>query len=463
MHTRSWFDRLTTNGYAFLFLKGYREKVFYKMPPGVSRIFVVGGLKKGSKQTIIENNIPHREESVMARYFIIGNGIAANTAAENIRKLDPDGSVQMFSREQHPFYYTPALPEFLSGEKEAAGLTIHDSKWYADRNIELHLHTPVTDIDTAAQTVTAGEKQYGYDKLLLATGGYSFVPPIHGADSPGVYALRTLADAETIRAQAADAKKLVLIGGGLLGLEAGNGLRKAGLDVTVVEFFPRLLPRQMDVDGAAILQKQMEAMGFKFYLGATTKEITRRGSGLTVVLDSGQAIETDLVLVSAGVRPVVDLAQKAGLEIDKAVKVNDAMETSVTDVYAAGDCIEHKGMFYGIWPASQEQGRVAGANMAGGSESYTGTVPANKLKVVGIDLAAAGDIDADNKLEAEVFSDSGKGLYRKFVIDSGKLAGAILFGDTRGSDAVMAAIKDKKDVTACRDKLAQVDFDFSAL
>lgn len=399
----------------------------------------------------------------MARYIIVGNGIAANTAAENIRKLDPGSSVQIFSREKHHFYYTPALPEFLSGEKDMQDLTIHGAQWYADRSIELHLNTPVTEIDTAAKTATAGGNQHSYDKLLLASGGFSFVPPIHGADSPGVYSLRTLADAEVIRAQAAEAKKLVLIGGGLLGLEAGNGLRKAGLDVTVVEFFPRLLPRQMDAAGAAILQKQMETMGFKFYLGVTTKEIKQRGSGLTVVLDSGKSIETDIVLVSAGVRPVVDLAQKAGLAVDKAVKVNDAMQTPVADVYAAGDCIEHKGVFYGIWPASMEQGRIAGVNMAGGSEVYTGTVPANKLKVVGIDLAAAGEIDADNKLEAEVHSNPGKGLYRKFVIDSGKLAGAILFGDTRGSDAVMAAIKDKKDVSACRERLAQMDFDFSRL
>ncbi len=399
----------------------------------------------------------------MARYIIIGNGIAANTAAENIRKLDPAGSVRMFSREKHHFYYMPALPEFLSGEKDLQGLTIHGVQWYGDRNIDLQVNTPVTDIDTAAKTVSAGGGKHGYDKLLLATGGYSFVPPIHGADRPGVYSLRTLADAEVIRAQASEAKKLVLIGGGLLGLEAGNGLRKAGLDVTVVEFFPRLLPRQMDVAGAAILQKQMEAMGFKFHLGVTTKEIKQRGSGLTIILDSGQAIETDIVLVSAGVRPVVDLAQKAGLALDKAVKVNDAMETSAADVYAAGDCIEHRGVFYGIWPASQEQGRVAGVNMAGGSETYAGTVPANKLKVVGIDLAAAGDIDADGKLDSVVCQDAAKGLYRKFVIDQGRLAGAILFGDTRGSDAVMAAIKDKKDASACRDMLARLDFDFSCL
>jgi len=400
----------------------------------------------------------------MIHHIIIGNGIAANTAAETIRKCDPNSSIRMFSREKHSFYYMPALPEFLAGEKDVKGLTLHNAQWYTERNIELHVSTAIAAIDPAKKTVTtAGKDTYAYDKLLLATGGYSFVPPITGADSPGVYSLRTLADAETIKKEAAQAKKLVLIGGGLLGLEAGNGLRKAGLDVTVVEFFPRLLPRQMDVAGAAILQQQMEAMGFRFYLGATTQEIMREGNALSVNLKSGEKIPADMVLVSAGVRPVIDLAKQAKLVIDKAVQVNDSMETSIADIYAAGDCIEHKGVFYGIWPASMEQGRVAGANMAGGSEAYAGTLPANKLKVVGIDLAAAGDIDADNKLEAEVYRDPGKGLYRKFVIDNGRLVGAILFGDTRGSDAVMAAIKDKKDVSACRKQLAAHDFDFSTL
>jgi len=370
----------------------------------------------------------------------------------------------MFSREKHCFYYTPALPELLAGEKDDKAITLHNEHWYAERDIELHLNTTITAFDPATKTVITDEDTlYRYDKLLLATGGYSFVPPIPGADSPGVYSLRTLEDAETIRAKAVQSKKLILIGGGLLGLEAGNGLRKTGLDVTVVEFFSRLLPRQMDVAGAAILQKQLESMGFTFYLGAKTQEIAHDGNSLAVILESGERIPAEVVLVSAGVRPVIDLAKQAGLEIDKAVKVSDRMETSSADVYAAGDVVEHKGVFYGIWPASMEQGRVAGLNMAGATGSYTGTIPANNLKVVGIDLVAAGDIDADNKREAVVHENLEKGVYRKFVIENDRLAGAILFGDTRGSDAVMDAIKAGKDVSACREKLSEIDFDFSML
>ena len=208
-------------------------------------------------------------------------------------------------------------------------------------------------------------KRFPFDKLLLATGGKAFIPPMQGADSPGVFTLKTLADADRIKQAAAGAKTVVLIGGGLLGLEAGNGLRKLGLKVIVVEFFPRLLPRQMDAAGAAILARQLEDMGFTFYLGAKTQAIAPGPDGLTVNLESGEKLKGDLVLISAGVRPDLSLAQALGLEIDKAVKVDDSMKTSRDGIYAAGDLIEHRGRFYGIWPAAMEQGAVAGAAMAG--------------------------------------------------------------------------------------------------
>ena len=198
----------------------------------------------------------------MTTYLIIGDGAAGNAAAQAIRKHDPEGPIHMFSKEKYPFYYTPALPEYLAGEKELGQFTLHHLDWFEENRIDLHLDTEITRIDPEAKAaVTRQGEQYRYDKLLLATGGYSFVPPIKGADQEGVYTLRTYADAETIRQKAKESRRAVLIGGGLLGLEAGNGLRKAGLQVTVVEFFPRLLPRQMDVPGAAILQKQLEVMG----------------------------------------------------------------------------------------------------------------------------------------------------------------------------------------------------------
>ncbi len=342
----------------------------------------------------------------MTSYLIIGNGVAANTAAETIRKIDKSGKIMMFSKEKYYFYYTPALPEYLSGEKQINDYTIHNEQWYKQNNIDLYLNTAVTAIDPAKKhIVTKDGKTFTYDKLLLATGGNSFVPPIKGIPADGVFSLRTIDDANAIKARANNSKKMVLIGGGLLGLEAGNGLRKLGIEVSVVEFFSRLLPRQMDVPGAAVLQKQMEAMGFKFYLGAKTQEIIREKGSLVVCLEGGDKISADMVLVSAGVRPEVSLAKSLGLEIDKGVKVDDTMKTALVDIYAAGDLIEHRGRFYGIWPASMEQGRVAGLSMAGKDAAYEGTVLSNTLKVVGIDLVAAGEIDAEGKMETIVIKD----------------------------------------------------------
>jgi len=400
----------------------------------------------------------------MTTYLIIGNGAAGNSAAETIRNHDPDGKILIFSQESQPFYYVPALPEYLAGRKQADQIIIHPRNWYEEHRIDLHLDTRVTAIDPVQKAImTARGERFSYDKLLLATGGNSFVPPIQGADSPGVFTLRTLADADRIKAAAASAKTAVLIGGGLLGLEAGNGLRRLGLKVVVVEFFPRLLPRQLDAAGAAMLLQQMEAMGFVFHLNAKTREIAAGPGGLTVSLESGEPLKGDLVLISAGVRPDLFLAQALGLELDKGVKVDDAMKTSRDGIYAAGDLIEHRGRSYGIWPAAQEQGAVAGAAMAGQMATYQGTLPSNVLKVVGIDLVAAGDIDAEGKLAAVVRADSAKKIYRKLVIRDNLLVGAILLGDIRGSAEIQAAIRKQQDISLFKDELAQDDFDFTRL
>jgi nitrite reductase (NADH) large subunit len=400
----------------------------------------------------------------MTTYLIIGNGVAGTTAAAQIRQHDQDGKIVVFSREAHLFYYVPALPEYLAGNKAADQIIMHPQEWYDRQRLEVHLNTQVTRIDPGQKFVeTDRGERFPFDKLLLATGGNSFVPPMGGADSPGVFTLRTLADAHRLKAAAAKAKTAVLIGGGLLGLEAGNGLRQRGLQVAVVEFFPRLLPRQLDTPGAAILQQQMEEMGFTFHLNAKTREISAGPASLTVNLESGGQINGDLVLISAGVRPDLTLARALGLNIDKGVQVDDTMQTSRDGIYAAGDLIEHRGRFYGIWPAAQEQGAVAGAAMAGGAVTYQGTLPSNVLKVVGIDLMAAGDIDADNHLTAIVRADAAKKIYRKLVIRDNLLVGAILLGDIRGSAEIQAAIKQQQDISRFTDELAQDNFDFHRL
>ena len=306
--------------------------------------------------------------------------------------------------------------------------------------------------------------------MLLAAGGNAFLPAIKGleTESPfslqtmGIFTLRTLDDAEAIKKKAAQGGTAVVIGGGLLGLEAGNGLRQAGLKVKVVEVFPRLLPRQLDVTGAGILQRQLEAMGFTFYLGATTEEILHNSKKCLGFLKNGEKLTADLVLISAGTRPELTLAKALELDLDKGVKVDDSMRTSKPDIYAAGDLVEHRGRFYGIWPASLEQGRVAGTAMAGREAKYDGTKSANTLKVLGIDLMSAGEIDVENNFISLVSLDQKHKIYRKLVAKDNILIGAILLGDIQGADEIQEAIRLKHTLGALK-PMAVPDFDLSRL
>ncbi len=218
-----------------------------------------------------------------------------------------------------------------------------------------------------------------------------------------------------------------------------------------------------DPPAAALLQRQMEEMGFCFLLGAKTKEIAAGESGLRVLLEGGQELPADLVLISAGVRPEISLAQALGLPVDKGIKVDDQMYTGLDGIYAAGDPVEHRGRFYGIWPASMEQGKIAGANMAGQERIYSGTVPSNSLKIVGIDLLAAGEIDPEGKMESAVVRDEARKIYRKLVLQENRIVGAMLLGDTRGKEEIQKAIQSKKDISSLKKELAEAKFDFSRL
>jgi len=392
------------------------------------------------------------------KYVIIGNGVAGTTAAAHIRKLDSDGEITVLTDEATPFYSRIRLIEYLAGEAAEKDIVIYKDEWYKKNNISLLLNTRIADIDKDKKEVmTSNGERSGFDKLLFATGSFSFVPPITGSDKKGVFTLRTIRDADEIIHYAKGMKKVLLIGGGVLGLEAGNALRKRGHEITVVEFFPRLLPRQMDSGGAEILKAQLESMGFTFFLGAKSKEIVGDDKVTGLVLEDGTKIDCDLIIISAGVRPHAELAKKLGLTIKKGLIVNDRMETEIKDIYAAGDLIEHRGVFYGIWPAAQKQGEIAGMNMAGGNTLYGGTTISNILKVVGVDLAAAGDVDEEGKCESIVQKDREKYLYKKLVIKDNMLSGCIFYGDITGYRKVLKAIEEKRDIVDIRMNLEKWD------
>lgn len=383
----------------------------------------------------------------MNHYLIIGNGVAGTTAAEAIRQKDQTGSIAIITEEDLPFYFRIRLPEYLSGDVTEDRLIAKKPQWYSDHTIDLIPQSQVTAVDSNERVVTTNNgKTFSYDRLLIATGSHSFVPPITGSALPGVFTLRNIADARAIKEHAAKTNRVVVIGGGLLGLETGQALRKLGKEVTVVEFFPRLLPRQLDDEGAARLKKIMETqLGFSFRLGARTKEITGTESASGVVLEDGETLPCEMVIISAGVRPNLDLAVSLGLTHDKGIVVNERMETSIEAIYAAGDVAEFGGQPpSGIWPTAMKQGEVAGIAMAGGTATYNGTIMANKLKVVGIDLAAIGDIDADYRYESRITATDN--TYRKIVIDQDRIIGCILLGDTADYGKLNRAINDKTEL-----------------
>ncbi len=398
----------------------------------------------------------------MGEYLIIGNGVAGTTAAENIRKIDKAGRITIVTEEGLSFYYRIRLNEYISGDIGKDALMAKRGSWYSENNIGLMLNTRVTGIDPEKrQVVTEKGDAIHYDKLLIATGSRSFIPPINGSQVKGVFAIRDIRDAERIMEYSRNIKEAVVIGGGLLGLEAANALRKMGKGVTIVEFSPRLLPRQLDVEGAKRLQKIMERMGFSFRLDAKTEAIVGDEAVSAVRLAGGETLPARMVIISAGVRPNMELAKAIGLDCDKGIKINSHLNTSRPDIYAAGDCTEFNGMPYGIWPAAMEQGKIAGANMSGIDMPYTGTTMSNTLKVVGIDLASAGDIDAENKKDAKVLMD--ENTYKKVVLDNGKVIGCIMLGDTKAFPQITKLISSKKDVSGVKDQILEEGFDFNKI
>lgn len=391
-------------------------------------------------------------------YLIIGNGAAGTTAAENIRKTDPDGHITIVTDEDLPFYSRIRLNEYICGDIGEQDLLVKKDRWYREMNIGLVLGTRITGADPAEKVmITGDDKRLSYDYLLIATGSHSFIPPITGSEKAGAFSLRHIRDARDIISYAKDEDKAVMIGGGLLGLETGNALLKLGKQVTVVEFFPRLLPRQLDQEGAKRLQTLMEGMGFTFRLGARTGELEGDHRVNSVRLEGGERLPAGMVIISAGVRPNLELAEVLDLDRDIGIQVNDHLLTSRPEIYAAGDVAEYGGIPYGIWPAAMEQGEIAGVNMAGGDRVYKGTTMANTLKVVGIDLASAGDIDAEGVQESIVHTDAT--VYRKIVLKDNRITGCIMLGDTRGFRRITRAMAAKKDVAGVKDRILEPGFD----
>ncbi|MBN1423280.1 NAD(P)/FAD-dependent oxidoreductase [Candidatus Fermentibacteria bacterium] len=364
------------------------------------------------------------------KHLIIGNGVAGMAAAVELAK-GGTGEVHVYSEEPYAYYYRPHVTDYLAGTMPLERVILRTEDWYARKGITLHLGAPVTRLSPDAHTMTLADgTKVEYDRLLCAAGSSPFVPPIPGREIRGVFTIRTLADAQAIREYAARCREAVVIGGGLLGLEAARGVQTLGLQVSLVELQPRLMPLQLDAEGAAILKAFVGGQGFAVYLADSVDVIVGEASVTGVTLSSGRELRAQLVIVAAGVRPNTALAEAAGLEVSRGVQVDDAMRTSAPDIYAAGDAAIHEGRCWAIVPVAQAQARVAAANMAGGNERYRETPPITALKVMGIDVSSMGVVDPPEEGFTVVRRENAAAFsYGKLLLHESRLAGAIVIGN----------------------------------
>ncbi len=382
-------------------------------------------------------------EGVKGAYLIIGNGVAGMTAAEEIRKCDKDAQVTIIGDERVLTYYRVKLSHFISKHFQIKELLIHDENWYRERNIELILGERVQSIHPNAQKVfLESGKEVGYHKLLLANGSSSFIPPVEGAKKDGVFALRNLRDLEEIQAYLLDCKEVAVIGGGLLGLEAAWALEERGLRVNVVEFFPYLLPRQLDPELARYVKEQLEQKGLKIYLTAETQEIIGIEKVEGIALKDGRVIPTDMVLFSTGVKPNISIAESTDIDKNRGIKVNAFMETSVANIYAAGDVAEFGGMAMGLWSVASDQGKVAGRSMVGVKDAYTLPQPATLLSIGGFNVFSVGEVNGEK--QGLTFREGT--VFHKLFIEEGKLIGGVLTGDIKKMAVLKKAVTQKTAV-----------------
>ncbi len=401
------------------------------------------------------------------KHVIVGNGVAGVTAAQTLVRADPDAEVHLIGAEPYPYYQRPRLWALIAGEIEQEDLYFRPAEWYAERGIQLRLGQTVTAIDPAAHQVTLQDgTSLGYDRLLLTTGGRSFIPPIEGAEQDGVFALRTLDDARAIKTYAENVDSALIVGGGLLGLETARALLNGQRTVTVLEIVPHLLPRQLDAPGATVLTRRLEDMGLRIQIGTQTKTILgENGRATGIRFGSGGEIEGGLIVLSTGIRSQIGLGQDAGLDTNRGIIVDEQLRTSAPDVYAAGDVAEFQGRVYGIIPAAIEQARAAAANMvAQGSATYTGTIPSTTLKIVGIELTCLGESTAEGD-EYTVLRhiDQDKGIYKRLTLQDLKIVGAILLGDTQDARPIQQLIAGGQEVAVYGERLVNGSVDLQTL
>jgi nitrite reductase (NADH) large subunit len=393
-----------------------------------------------------------------ANLVMIGNGMAGCRTLEELLKIAPDlYSITVFGSEPHPNYNRILLSPVLAGEMRVQDIILNDVDWYQRHGIALNTGKRVVRIDRILRKVVADDgTEAEYDRLLLATGSNPLVLPVPGNGLPGVVTYRDIADTEAMIAAANGGGHAVVIGAGLLGLEAANGLAQRGMDVTVVHLMPWIMERQLDPIAAGMLQRSLEAKGLKFLLEYETQALLANAEGRVgmVRFASGESVRADLVVMAAGIRPSAELARAAGLHCNRGVVVSDTMQTFDPRIYAVGECAEHRGTAYGLVAPLFEQARVCATHLAHfGIGRYSGSLVSTKLKVTGIDVFSAGDFMGGEGTEEITLNDPCGGVYKKLVLRRDRIVGGVLYGDTVDSSWYLQLMRDGQDVREIRDHL----------
>jgi len=362
------------------------------------------------------------------KIVIIGNGIAAVSAAAKIREFDTLSEITMLSDENTPMYSRPRLLEYLAGKVSFEQITMKNEQWYGKHNIELVTGAKVLSVTPQENKIVTSGGDISYDALLVASGASAATPAFFRPELKSVFRLRTKEDADRIIAACEHAHTAAIIGGGLLGIETGFALTSRGLTTTVIEIADRLLPRQLDAESSLLLKTSLEEKGLHFLTGKQTAALDADGQGLSITFTDATALRADIIVVSAGIRPNVDFLAGSNVKVGKGIIVDEKLRTNIDNIYAAGDCAEFKGAMYGIWPAAKEQGESAGAIIASQDAVYNGSIMSAKLKVVGIEVASVGDIAVGPLTKTE--SQREGSSFRKLFYEHDRLKGAILIGDT---------------------------------
>ncbi|WP_019904328.1 FAD-dependent oxidoreductase [Methylobacterium sp. 77] len=389
------------------------------------------------------------------RLVVIGNGMASLRFLERLTERAPGRyDVTVVGAEPQAAYNRVLLSSLLGGEVDEAACAFRGLDWYEEHGIRLITGAPVTQVDRENALVIVGETHVlPFDKLVLAVGSLPIRLPKPGMDLPGIITFRDLADVAAIRKAAVTGAKAIVIGGGLLGLEAAVGLARLGVDTTLLHVMDRLMERQLDHHAAGLVKRALESRGIRILLKADTAHVEGDGRVERLVLSDGTVLPADLVVMSVGVRPNAVLAQGAGIEVGRGIKVDDRMTSSDPRIFALGECAEHRGMVYGLVEPAYDQAEVLSRHLVGEEAAYLGTSLATSLKVSGLPVFSAGAIEAPENAETVVMSDPGLGLYRKLIIGDGRLLGAVFVGDISEQGWCKTLIRTGEPIADHRDDL----------